>query len=63
MHTSKSTLQSFLPGPSVSYDPEQLRRDELCLQLAESLHDLGASEFLRELKAGGETFLIRVERC
>jgi hypothetical protein len=41
---------------------EDSRRDELCLQLAENLHDLGASEFSRELRAGDGKFLISVVR-
>jgi hypothetical protein len=43
--------------------PEEKRREELCLQLAENLHDLGASEFSQELRAGDGKFLIRVVRC
>jgi hypothetical protein len=55
LHTSKRTL----PQP----EPEEKRREELCLQLAENLHDLGASEFSQELHAGNGKFLIRVVRC
>jgi hypothetical protein len=43
-------------------DLEDQRRDELCLQLAENLHDLGASEFSRELRAGDSHFIIHVVR-
>jgi hypothetical protein len=44
-------------------EPEERRREELCLQLAENLHDLGASEFSQELLAGNGKFLIHVVRC
>jgi hypothetical protein len=43
-------------------DPEEVRRAELCLQLAENLHDLGATDFSRELSAGNDRYVIRVQR-
>jgi hypothetical protein len=52
-----------LKHSSLQNDPEDRRRDELCLQLAENLHDLGAREFSRELRAGDGKFIIRVIRC
>ncbi len=55
-----SSLDTDTREPS---NAAELRRDELCLQLAENLHDLGASDFLRELQAGGDRFVIRVQRC
>ncbi len=51
------------PQSSAQTEQEELRRNELCLQLAENLHDLGACEFTRELKAGGDRFIVRVTRA
>ena len=53
------TLKRSQPQP----DSEEKRREELCLQLAENLHDLGASEFSQELHAGDGKFIIRVVRA
>jgi hypothetical protein len=52
-----------LKNSSLQNDPEDRRRDELCLQLAENLYDLGACEFSLELRAGDSKFIIRVIRC
>ena len=53
---SKLNLYHWKPSSSHSlcstFDPDEQRRNELCLQLAENLHDLGACEFSRELHAG-----------
>ena len=44
-------------------DPDEQRRDELCLQLAENLQDMGVSDFSRELRTGNSRFIIRVVRA
>jgi hypothetical protein len=42
--------------------PDEQRRDELCMQLAENLHDTGVSDFSRELRTGNARFIIRIVR-
>jgi hypothetical protein len=63
---SKLNLYSFKPSSSNLFspnDPDEQRREELCMQLAENLHDLGVSDFSRELHAGNSRFIIRVVRA
>ena len=64
---SKLNLYSLKPSSSIAVrsanDPDEQRRNELCLRLAENLHDLGACEFSRELHAGNGRFIIRVVRA
>ena len=64
---SKLNLYYLKPSSSSTlrptFDPDEQRRNELCLQLAENLHDLGACEFSRELHAGNSRFIIRVVRA
>ncbi|SEB91913.1 hypothetical protein [Terriglobus roseus] len=43
-------------------DPDEQRRDELCMQLAENLHDTGVSDFSRELRTGNARFILRIVR-
>lgn len=47
---------------SVKHTYEDDVRDELCLQLAESVSDLGACEFSRETVADDTRWLITVKR-
>jgi hypothetical protein len=51
------------PQSPAQTEPEEARRNELCLQLAENLHDLGACEFTIDLKAGGDRYVVRVTRA
>lgn len=55
-------LETFSSPLSVQHTYEDDVRDELCLQLAESLSDLGACEFSREIIADGTKWLITVTR-
>jgi len=41
-------------------DPNEARRDELCLQLAENVYDLGAVAYSREVVVGGKRYFIQV---
>lgn len=63
---SKLNLYSFHPSSANLFspdDPDERRREELCMQLAENLHDLGVSDFSRELQTGNTRFIIRVVRA
>ncbi|AFL86382.1 hypothetical protein Terro_0030 [Terriglobus roseus DSM 18391] len=64
---SKLNLYYLKPSSSKNLyspdDPDELRREELCLQLAENLHDLGVSDFSRETRTGNARFIIRVVRA
>jgi hypothetical protein len=57
------SLKHSSPNLLTPSDPEEQRRDELCLQLAENLLDLGACDFSREIQAGNNRFIIRVARA
>lgn len=51
----------YLSSPlSVQHTYEDEVRNELCLQLAECVSDLGATEFSREIVVDGGTWLITV---
>lgn len=55
-------LETFSSPLSVQHTYEDDVRDELCLQLAESVGDLGACEFSRETVAGDARWLVTVKR-
>lgn len=53
----------YLSSPlSVQHTYEDEVREELCLQLAESVSDLGACDFSREIVAEGAKWLVTVTR-
>ncbi len=55
-------LETFSSPLSVKHTYEDDVRDELCLQLAESVSDLGACEFSRETVADDTRWLVIVKR-
>ncbi len=50
------------PALSVQHTYEDEVRDELCLQLAESVADIGACDFSREIFTDGAKWLVTVTR-
>ena len=50
------------PSLSVQHTYEDELRNELCLQLAESVSDLGACDFSRETVADDSKWLVTVTR-
>lgn len=54
-------IENFSSPLSVQHDYEDDVRDELCLQLAESVSDLGACEFSREIVAGDTRWLVTIK--
>lgn len=54
--------ENFSSPLSVQHTYEDDVRDELCLQLAENLGDVGACEFTREIVAGDTRWLITMKR-
>lgn len=54
------TLEQLTSPLSVQHTYEDEVRDELCLQLAECIGDLGACAFSREITVDGRTWLITV---
>ncbi len=55
-------LETLSSPLSVQHTYEDDARDELCLQLAESVSDLGACDFSRETVAGDAKWLVSVKR-
>ena len=56
------TMDYFSSPLSVQHTYEDEVRQELCLQLVESVSDLGACDFSREVVADDSTWLVTVTR-
>lgn len=55
-------MDYFSSPRSVEHTYEDEVRQELCLQLAESLNDMGACEFSREVECNGAKWLVIVRQ-
>ena len=55
-------MEHLSSSQSVQHTYEDEVREELCLQLAESISDLGACDFTREIVAEGTKWLVTVTR-
>lgn len=55
-------FETFSSPLSVQHTYEDDVRDELCLQLAESVSDLGACDFTSEVVVNGQKWLVTTTR-